>query len=77
MPPFTSSDRRSRKLDWITLTTLMLALLGWLVAGLRTYGADTAGLSNRVTVIETKQIETDKRMERIDNKLDRILERLK
>lgn len=52
--------------------TFALQILVWVVSAVMTYGA----ITNRIVAVETKQEETGRRMERIENKLDRVLERL-
>lgn len=53
--------------------SFVVQVCAWLVAALMTYSA----MSARVAVVETKESGTEQRMERIENKLDRVLERLK
>jgi hypothetical protein len=48
---------------------LGVALLGWA-------GAQYGGLPQKVTVLETKEVIHASQLEKIDAKLDRILERL-
>ena len=50
-----------------------MTILGWIVSVLLAYGAVNA----RVAVLESRVSDTHDRMERIENKVDRILERLK
>lgn len=52
---------------------LVAQFVVWLAMALLTYGAINA----RISVVETKQGESERRMERIENKLDRVLDRLK
>jgi len=49
--------------------TLLLQVVAWLIVAVATYGA----ISSRVAVVETKQSETDRRLERIEQKLDDLL----
>lgn len=53
--------------------TLAFNVLAWLfsalVAGIVTYGAVNA----RVSVVESKQGESERRLERIENKVDQLL----
>lgn len=48
-------------------------IVAWIVAALLTYGA----MSSRLAVVETRQGESDRRMERIENKLDVLIQRVK
>ena len=61
-------------------TPFVVQIVAWIVGGLMVYAA----LISRIAVIETRQGESDRRisasdgrMERIENKLDRVLVRLK
>jgi hypothetical protein len=61
-------------------TPFVVQIIAWIVGALMVYAA----MSARIAVIETRQGESDRRisatdgrMERIENKLDRVLERLK
>lgn len=50
--------------------TVAIQIIAWIVAALVTYGAINA----RVAVVESKQTALEQRMERIENKIDRLLE---
>lgn len=60
---------------WIAITALVLTLLGMAFTGVSTYGNDSASLRERVQALETKEVDRDRRLERMEQKLDRILER--
>ena len=49
--------------------TVALQMIAWIIAAVFTYGA----ISSRVAVVESKQSDTDRRMERIEDKVDHIL----
>jgi hypothetical protein len=66
---------REQRINWGLIATLGLALLGWAFTGLRTYADDASTLKQRVSVIETKQDIGEKRLERIEEKLDALLQR--
>ena len=51
----------------------VMQLITWIVAALLTYAAVNA----RVAVLETKEQSSEQRMERIENKVDRVLEVLR
>lgn len=74
------------KTNWAQIAALILALLGWAFTGMRAYGDDKDAVKQRMSVVETKQTEAEKRfeaerqrqdkwMERIEDKLDRALAR--
>lgn len=50
-------------------------LLGVIVTALLTYGATTNTVNARVSVLESQQEIGEKRLERIEDKLDRLLQR--
>lgn len=74
---FEKRDDGRRRIDWIALITLGATLLLAAFGAFRAYGDDHNALSNRVTAVETKQHEDDRWRERMENKIDRILERIK
>lgn len=51
-------------------TSVAMQIVAWIVGALITYSA----ISARVAVVESKQSASDQRIERIENKLDRVLE---
>lgn len=66
-----------RRPDWVSVAALAFAIFASLMSAMRTYGSDDKATSNRITALEIHQGEADKRMERIENKIDRLLERVK
>lgn len=52
---------------------IALQVVGWVVAASLAYGAVNA----RVAVLESRVQESDRRLERIESKIDRIFERVK
>jgi hypothetical protein len=60
----------------ITKTKVPISLLWQVATVLISVLLAYAAVTNRVSVVETKQDESKYRMERIENKLDRVLERL-
>lgn len=51
--------------------SLVMSIVVWIVGAVLTYGAVNA----RLSVIESKQKDSDSRLERIEDKLDLVLER--
>lgn len=49
---------------------LAVQIVAWIVAALLTYGAVNA----RVSVVESKQYENERRLQRIEEKVDRLIE---
>jgi hypothetical protein len=64
----------ARHVNWTLILTVALALVGWAVAGLRSYADDTSDLKSRIAVVETKADDTAKWRERVELKLDHLLE---
>jgi hypothetical protein len=62
--------------NWTLIITIAIALLGWAFGGYGTYAADARDMTNRLSVVETHQGDADKRLERLEQKIDRILERV-
>lgn len=60
-----------QKLNWSLIVTLTLAVIGWLLGGFSSY----AQVEHRITVVETQQSSTDRRLDRIEHKIDALLER--
>lgn len=52
------------RIDWF------LQIVAWVVGLMVAYGA----MSARVAVVESKQIDGERRMERMESKIDRLLE---
>lgn len=57
--------------DTTLSASLVMSIVVWIIGALLTYGV----VSSRIAVIEAKQTESDRRLERIELKLDRALER--
>jgi hypothetical protein len=62
-------------LDWPAYFAIAVTLLLALFSALRSYGDDHTALTSRVLAIEQHNADSDRRMERIENKIDRLLER--
>lgn len=59
-------------MDWVL--PIALALLSLAVSGWANYNRTDKELTNRVTAVEVQQKNDGQRLERIENKLDRVLE---
>lgn len=64
---------RPRGVNW----SVVLAVVGWLLTTTGTALGAYFAMGTRVTTLEVQRAEDAKRMERLENKIDRILERLK
>lgn len=51
--------------------SVIMQIIGWMAAVLLTYGAVNA----RISVVESKQVESERRMQRIESKVDQLLDR--
>ena len=67
MPTSTASQ-------WISLGALALTLVGWAFSGLAVHDTDAASIKERVTKVETKIESSDARLQRIEAKIDHLLE---
>ena len=56
--------------DTTVSASLVMSIVVWVIGALLTYGV----VNSRIAVIEEKQTESDRRLERIETKLDRLLE---
>lgn len=76
------TETRSRRLDWGVVVAIAVAIIGWLCAG----AGDYRKLGDRVTTLETQRVEDVKTRdqqraddsrwrERVENKIDAILQR--
>lgn len=65
------SDQRALSGDSTISTSLAMSIVVWIVGAVLTYSVVTS----RVAVIESRQTESDRRLERIENKLDAVLSR--
>jgi hypothetical protein len=68
-------DFGERRINWGLVLTVVVAILGWLVAAAGTGAGDYSRVRDRVTTLETQRANDIQRMERIENKIDRLLER--
>jgi hypothetical protein len=67
------ANGNGRRVPWGLIVTVVIALIGWLLAG----AGDYRRITERVTTLEVQRVEDKNRLERMDDKLDRILERVK
>lgn len=70
------TGQRDNKSNWIAVAAFLLSLFAFLLGGMRSYGDDASALKQRISVVETQQQNANQRMERMENKIDRILERV-
>jgi hypothetical protein len=68
-------DRTPTRRDW--LLPLAMAGLSLVVSGWVNYSSNDKITIGRVVAVETQQKNDGQRLERIENKLDKILERIK
>ena len=76
MGPSTMPERRQRGINW-GMVAAVLTIVGWMLAAASGAFGDYQRIGHRVTILETQRLNDAQRMERIENKLDRILERVK
>lgn len=65
-----ASMPKAQSPNWVAIAALVLTMVGWALSGL----ADNTALKERVTKVETKIDAYDHRLERIEAKIDRLLE---
>ena len=59
--------------NWSLVATIALAVIGWAIAGLRTYADETSALKERIAVVETQADDAKQWRDRMEQKVDRIL----
>ncbi len=62
-----------RKMQLSTLTIITVTVVGWIITIMLAYGVVNA----RVAVLESRQGDSERRLQRMEEKLDRIWERIK
>lgn len=67
------SGARGTRVNWTVVLTVIGLLAGWVLAGFD----DNRSIYARVSALEAQRVEDSRRMERIEDKVDRILERVK
>lgn len=67
------------KKDWIApfIAGLLLSLFSLAMSAYASYNRTDKSVEHRVTVVETRQETDGQRLERIENKVDRILDKVK
>lgn len=66
-------DDRVPKVNWGLVLTVVALLVGWLLMGF----SDNRAIISRITALETNRANDAQRMERIESKVDRVLELVK
>ena len=61
--------------NWVAIAALALTLVGWAFSGLALHDNDNTSLKERVTKVETKIEASDARLQRIEAKIDHLLEK--
>ena len=69
-----SADRP--RINW-SAVALVVSVALWLIGAASGLFGDYRKIGDRVTVLETQRIHDARRMERVEDKIDRILERIK
>lgn len=65
-------DRVPTKRDWIV--PVLLALMALAVSAYAGYSSTDKEMASRISVVETQQKNDGQRLERIEDKIDRLLE---
>lgn len=71
-----SSDNPARLSNLMAMIALLLSLAMVAMNAMRGYGIDQGHLGERVTAVETNQTNLKERLERIENKIDIIYDKL-
>jgi hypothetical protein len=74
-------ERASRipsKQDWIgPVVAIVVALVSLALSGYASYSHNDKDLTGRIIAVETQQKNDDSRLERIEQKVDRLLDRVR
>jgi hypothetical protein len=80
LEPGPARERRpSMRVNWnavAVVIALIVALLGWFRDDSKDNEGRAQALERRLSILETQRLSDTGRMERIENKLDRLLERV-
>lgn len=68
-----AATARGPRVNWGVAITVVLAIVGWILAGI----GDYRRIENRVTTLEAQRQGDSQRLDRMEDKIDRILERLR
>ena len=72
----TDADRRDHYANGLkTYWDVLKWLLGIALGAILAYNATVNTVNARITALETKQEQSERRLERMENKIDRLLER--
>lgn len=72
--PRWSPPSDAKRANQIAVASLLVALAVAIFSGLGGFAHNDSDLKQRLTAVETKQEENKSRMERMENKLDRLIE---
>ena len=61
------------RVNWTVVITLVAILVGWMIIG----GADNRAIVSRIASLEAQRVEDSRRIERIENKIDLLIQRVK
>ncbi len=64
----------TKRFDWSVAATLVVAIVSALISVAVAYSHETDTSHQRITVVETHQSDMDKRLDRMEDTLNRILE---
>ncbi|OFW05638.1 MAG: hypothetical protein A3H96_11295 [Acidobacteria bacterium RIFCSPLOWO2_02_FULL_67_36] len=61
------------RVNWTVVITLVAIVVGWMIIG----GADNRAIVSRIASLEAQRVEDSRRIERIENKIDLLIQRVK
>jgi hypothetical protein len=72
-PPDMSNPSQGLQIaNWAKPAAILL--LGWAMSGLVGYFHTDASIASRLTAVETRQMDSSARLDRIENKVDHVLQ---
>jgi hypothetical protein len=62
--------------NWVPIAAIVIAVISFFYTASTNHAEDTAQLKQRVTAVETKTSDIDGRLDRIERKIDRLMDRV-
>ncbi len=64
----------TKRIDWSIIVTIIIALISVTISGAVAYSQENDTSHQRLAVVETRQLDLERRLTRIEDKLDRVLD---
>ncbi len=64
----------TKRIDWSIIVTIIIAVISVIISGAVAYSQEMDTAHQRLAVVETRQLDLERRLTRIEDKLDRVLD---